>query len=138
MEYIRQKQCIEKLPHNSLWYDEKVVFFIAYIDTHQKNSCLSEIYAKQRFCLEILSWSQRSGNKNTPPPFNDKSDNAEFISWALYNLLMKVPKQKNTSEKFIHNAEAYLEPCQISTMGLTCFHQKAPSQIFDWVLNMPL
>ena len=31
---------------------------------------------------------------------------------------MKVLKQKNTSEKFITNAEAYLEPRQKSTMEL--------------------
>ena len=69
MEYTREKQCIEKLPHGSFWYDEKVVFLVAYIDTHQKGSCLSEIYAivdnicssklwrnaEERFCLEILS-----------------------------------------------------------------------------------
>ena len=81
---FREKQYIEKLPHGSLWYDEKVVFLIAYIDTHQKSSCLSEIYvsvdnicsnklwrnAEERFYLEILSWGQRSGNKNKPP-FND-------------------------------------------------------------------
>ena len=81
---FREKQYIERLPHSSLWYDEKVVFLIAYIDTHQKSSCLSEIYvsvdnicsnklwrnAEERFCLEILSWGQCSGNKNKPP-FND-------------------------------------------------------------------
>ena len=43
---------------------------------------------------------------------------------------MKVLKQKNTLEKFITNAEAYLEPRQISTIelfGLTVFAKKAPS-----------
>ena len=84
LEYIREKQYIEKLPHGSFCYDEKVVFLIASIDTHQKSSWLSEIYvsvdnicsnklwrnAEERFCLEILSWGQRSGNKNKPP-FND-------------------------------------------------------------------
>ena len=40
---------------------------------------------------------------------------------------MKVLKQKNILEKFITNAEAYLEPCQISKMellGLTIFAKK--------------
>ena len=81
MEYIREKQYIKKLPHGSFWYDEKVVFLVTYIDTHQKSSCLSEIYvsvdnicsnklwrnAVERFCLEIRSWSQSSDNKNKPP-----------------------------------------------------------------------
>ena len=44
---------------------------------------------------------------------------------------MKVLKQKNTLDKFITNAEAYLEPRQISTMelfGLTIFTKiKSPS-----------
>ena len=35
-EYIGEKQYTEKLPHGSFWYDEKFVFPIAYIDTHQK------------------------------------------------------------------------------------------------------
>ena len=81
MEYIWEKQYIEKLPNGSFWYDEKVVFLIAYIDTHQKGSCLSEICvgvdniccnklwrnAEERFCLEILSSGQSGGNKNKPP-----------------------------------------------------------------------
>ena len=40
---------------------------------------------------------------------------------------MKVLKQKNILEKFITNAEAYLESCQISKMeilGLTIFAKK--------------
>ena len=83
MKYIREKQYIEKLPHGSFWFDEKVVFF-SYIGTHQKSLCLSEIYvsvdnicsnelwrnAEERFCLEIISCGQLSGNKNKPP-FND-------------------------------------------------------------------
>ena len=83
-EYIREKQYIDKLPRGTFWYDERVVFLIAYIETYQKSSCLSEIYvsvdnirsnklwriAEERFCLEILSWGQRSSNKNKPP-FND-------------------------------------------------------------------
>ena len=79
MEYIQQKQCIEKLPHSSFWYDETVIFLInAYIDSHQNCSCLSGIYVgvddicsnkpwkitEERLCFEILSWSQGSGNKN--------------------------------------------------------------------------
>ena len=41
---------------------------------------------------------------------------------------MKVLKQKNTLEKFIINAETYIEPRQISTMdlfGLTVFAKKS-------------
>ena len=40
---------------------------------------------------------------------------------------MKVLKQMNTLEKFMTNAETYLEPCQISKMklfGLTIFAKK--------------
>ena len=62
-------------------YDEKVVFLIVYIETHQKSSCLSEISvvvdsicskkpwrnAKKGSFLKILSWGQGSGNKNKPP-----------------------------------------------------------------------
>ena len=80
--------------------------------------------------------------KKVPPPnpFNDESYVAEFISWACYHLPMQVLKQKNTLEKFMANAEANLEPRQVSTMelyGLTVF-AKNPSWIFDWVLNTPL
>ena len=76
-----RKAAQKKLPHGSLWYDEKVVFLIAYIDIHQKCSCLLEIYAGadnissnkqwrnaiEGFCLKILSWGQGSGNMNKTP-----------------------------------------------------------------------
>ena len=42
-------------------------------------------------------------------------------------------------------SEAYLEPSRTSTMELfqkqltiNCFRKKAPSNMFDWVLNTPL
>ena len=64
--------------------DEKVAFFIAYIDTHEKSKCLSEIYVgfdnicsnkpwrngEKGFCLEMRSWGESSCNKNKPP-FNN-------------------------------------------------------------------
>ena len=114
-----------------MWYDEKVVFLIAYFDAHQKSSCLSEIYvsvdnicsnklwrnSEERFCLEILSWDQRSGNKNKPP-----------LQWIIIccrvyflSLLSFTHESAETEkhlEKFITNAETYLEPRQISTMEL--------------------
>ena len=79
-EYIREKQYIEQLPHGSFSHDENVVFLIAYNDTHQKRLCLWEINAsvdnicgnklwrntEEKFCLKILSWGQRGGNKNKP------------------------------------------------------------------------
>ena len=48
-------------------------------------------------------------------------------SLPSFHLPMKVLEQKNTSQKFITNAETCLEPCQISTMelfGLTVFGKK--------------
>ena len=75
------RKAVHRKTHSSFWYDEKVVFLIVYIDTHQKSSCLSEIYvsvakicsnklwkkAEERFCLEIISWDQRGGNKHKVP-----------------------------------------------------------------------
>ena len=82
---FREKQYTDKLPRGILWYDEKVVFLIAYIDNTSKkvhafqkfyvrvdNICGNKLWrnAEERFYLETLSWGQRSGNKNKPP-FND-------------------------------------------------------------------
>ena len=53
--------------------------------------------------------------------------NAVVIRTACHHLRLKVLKPKDTLEKFITNAEAYLEPCQISRMeffGLTIFAKK--------------
>ena len=76
-----RKAVQKKLPHGSFWYDEKVVFCIAYIDIRQKSQSLLEIYvgvdniwsnkqwrnAIEGFCLKILSWRQVSGNMNKTP-----------------------------------------------------------------------
>ena len=48
---------------------------------------------------------------------------------------MKVLKQKNTSEKFITNAEAYLEPRQKSTMELFVLTVFAKKSIIDFRLS---
>ena len=48
---------------------------------------------------------------------------------------MKVMKQKNPLGKFITNAEAYLEPLQISKMelfGLTVFAKKLHHRFSIW------
>ena len=45
---------------------------------------------------------------------------------------MKVLKQKNTSEKYITNAEMYLEPCQKSTMELFVLTVFAKKSIIDF------
>ena len=44
MKYFPEKQFREKLQNGSFRYDEKVLFFITYIHTHQKSSCLPEIF----------------------------------------------------------------------------------------------
>ena len=97
-----------------MWYDEKVVFLIAYIDTHQKSSCLSEIYvsvdnicsnklwrnAEERFCLEILSWGQRSGNKKKKTlMIND------MLPSLFLEIVIVYPWSVETEEHFreIHN-----------------------------------
>ena len=97
------------------WYDEKVIFLNAYIDTHQKSSCRGkEMRTKDtasKYFLEVLR----------------TNSTAEFIFWAGHYLPMKVLKQKNNLEKFISNAETYLEPPQMSKMellGLTIFDKK--------------
>ena len=116
--YLREKQYREKLPHGNFWYDEKVVFLIAYIDTHQKSSRHSKIYvsvdnicsnAEERFCLEILSWGKRSSNKNKSP-FNDLIICCRVYFLSLLSFTYESAETKNTLEKFITNAEAYLEP----------------------------
>ena len=48
---------------------------------------------------------------------------------------MKVLKQTNTSEKFITNAEAYLEPRQKSTMELFVLTVFAERSIIDFRLG---
>ena len=48
---------------------------------------------------------------------------------------MKVLKQKNTSEKYITNAEMYLEPCQKSTMELFVLTVFAKKSIIDFRLG---
>ena len=48
---------------------------------------------------------------------------------------MKVLKQTNTSEKFITNAEAYLEPRQKSTMELFVLTVFAEKSIIDFRLG---
>ena len=45
---------------------------------------------------------------------------------------MKVLKQKNTSEKYITNAEAHLEPHQKSTMELFVLTVFAKKSIIDF------
>ena len=55
---------------------------------------------------------------------------AEFSFWGCHHLPMKMLKQKKTLEKFITNAETYLEPRQIFTMelfDLNYFRLKTPS-----------
>ena len=66
-----------------------------------------------KYFLEVKAVAIR-----TKLPFNDYPYIAEFISWAYHHLPIKVLKQKYNLEKFIPNAEAYLDPCKISTMEL--------------------
>ena len=73
----------------------------------------------------------------------------------MFGKVLNTPLLKNSfSENLLslfktRNAEAYLKPCQTSTMerffenndrlsAVNCFYKKVPSQIFDWVLNTPL
>ena len=48
---------------------------------------------------------------------------------------MKMLKQKNTLEKYITNAEMYLEPCQKSTMEIFVLTVFAKKSIVDFRLG---
>ena len=43
LDFFREKKREQKPSFDCFWY-EKVAFLITYIDSHQKSSCLSEIY----------------------------------------------------------------------------------------------
>ena len=81
---------------------------------------------KKGFCLEIFSWGKGSVSKNKPPrQWLIICCRVYFLS--LSSFIHKVLKQKNTLEKFITDAEVYLELRQIPTMeffGLTFFAKK--------------
>ena len=132
MEYNREKQSIEKLPHGSFWYNENVIFLIiAYIDIHQKSSCLSEIFVVVDEICSSKSWRNAEEEDFALKYFLEvkavaiRANSASVINHLVLSLFLElviiypwVLKQKNTLEKFIINAEMYLKPCQISTMEL--------------------
>ena len=131
---------------------KKMKFLIAYIDTHQKRSYLSEICvsvdnicsnklwrnAEERFCLEIVSWGHCSGNKNKPPSMINHMLPSLFLELGI-NYPQK-PWNRRTQEKFISTTDAYLEPVKYLRRKLLArlFSPKSPSSIFNWVLNTPL
>ena len=121
MEYIPEKECREKLPLVSFWYDEKVIFLIAYVDTHQKSSYLrSEMLNRDfasKYFLEVF--------RTNPPSLIN-----HVLPSLIFGLVIIYPWKcwnRRALQKFITNAETYLEPRQISTMelfGWTIFAKK--------------
>ena len=55
LDFFREKKCEQKLSYDCFWY-EKVAFLITYIDSHQKSSCLSEIYVGADNICSIKQW----------------------------------------------------------------------------------
>ena len=74
----------------------------------------------------MLFWGQGSDRKNKAPlQWLIICCRVNFLS--LSSFTHESAEIKNTVEKFIINAEAYLEPCQMSTMelfGVTVFAKK--------------
>ena len=51
--------------HGSFWYDEKLVYLIAYVDTHQRGSCLSEICVGVDNICSDKQWKNTKEGLNT-------------------------------------------------------------------------
>ena len=79
-----------------------------------------------KYFLEVL---------RTNPPSIINHYVADFNSWACHHLPMKVLKQNNTLEKFITNAEAYLEPVKYLRWNFLALLFLPKSSIIDFRLG---
>ena len=72
-----------------------------------------------------------------------------LLSSRIVCISVDITKEFSDFLKRCSNSEAYLEPSRTSLMGFFCensyrlkaaydFRKKAPSQMFDWILNTPL
>ena len=111
-----EKSSAEKNCHWS-FSDIKKSYFPYCLYRHPPKKIMSKKWNAEGFCLgnaeEIPSW----GLKNNPLQLLILYCQVCLI-WVCHHLPMTVPKQKNTLDKSINNAETYLEPRQISTMEL--------------------